>query len=194
LPFVIFALIVIHIFFLHFEGSSNPLGFSETLDKVPFHIYYTIKDVMGFFLFFIVRSWLIFFYPWALGEPDNFIPANPLVTPLHIKPEWYFLWAYAVLRSIPNKLGGVLIIFAAVLVIFLPPFLVKQEKKGRQYYILRQVVFWQFIIVIFLLTKLGGLPVRGAVEIIGQIFSVLFFLIFFLYIYRGAIEDLLLKA
>jgi len=87
LPFVIFALMVVHIFFLHFEGSSNPLGFSETLDKIPFHMYYTTKDIIGFLFFFIIRSYLIFFYPWVLGEPDNFIPANPLVTPLHIKPE-----------------------------------------------------------------------------------------------------------
>ena len=118
------------------------MGFKETIDKIPFHPYYTVKDVMGFLSFFFIRFIFVFFFPWVLGEPDNFIPANPLVTPLHIKPEWYFLWAYAILRSIPNKLGGVVIMFSAVLILFLPIILVKQKKKGRQYYIIRQLTFW----------------------------------------------------
>jgi len=189
LPFVIFALIVVHIFFLHFEGSSNPLGVKETLDKIPFHKYYIVKDIIGFLLFFILRSTLIFFAPWFLGEPDNFIPANSLVTPLHIKPEWYFLWAYAILRSIPNKLGGVVIIFSAVLVLFLPGLLVTQEKKGSSFYNLSQIFFWCFVMIILILTKLGGLPVRNRVELTGQIFTVFFFFFFFIFLYTGKIED-----
>ena len=189
LPFVIIVIIVLHIFFLHFKGSSNPLGFKETIDKIPFHPYYTVKDVIGFFSFFFISFLFIFFFPWVLGEPDNFIPANPLVTPLHIKPEWYFLWAYAILRSIPNKLGGVVTIFAAVLILFLPVLLVKQEKKGSQYYFLSQVTFWCFITIVLILTELGGLPVSNRVEFVGQVFTALFFMVFFLYIYGGTIED-----
>merc|ERR1712156_186403 len=103
LPFLISATRVIHILFLHQTGSSNPLGVNSNYDKLPFHQYYSIKDMIGFMVVFILFRYICFFNPWLLGDPENFISANPLVTPVHIQPEWYFLFAYAILRSIPNK-------------------------------------------------------------------------------------------
>merc|ERR550525_56535 len=104
--------------FLHQTGSSNPLGVNSNYDKLPFHQYYSIKDMIGFMVVFILFRYICFFNPWLLGDPENFISANPLVTPVHIQPEWYFLFAYAILRSIPNKLGGVVALAASVAVLY----------------------------------------------------------------------------
>merc|ERR1711952_627996 len=130
-PFVIAGIRVVHILFLHQTGSRNPLGVNSNYDKLPFHQYYSIKDLLGFSLVFMLFRYTCFFYPWSLGDPDNFISANPLVTPVHIQPEWYFLFAYAILRSIPNKLGGVLALFAAVLIFYSFPFLYQRKYFKR---------------------------------------------------------------
>jgi len=141
LPFVIAGAVILHLFYLHGTGSNNPLGVNSDYIKIPFHRYYTVKDVFGISLFISRLVLVSIFSPNILGDPENFIPANPLVTPIHIKPEWYFLWAYAILRSIPNKLGGVVAIFSAILVLFLVPLINTQPRVGNSFYPLNQYVF-----------------------------------------------------
>nr|AMA06921.1 cytochrome b [Sipunculus nudus]AMA06942.1 cytochrome b [Sipunculus nudus] len=181
LPFIITALSVLHLLFLHQTGSNNPLGINSNSDKVPFHTYYTTKDLTGFILMLGGLTFLSLLAPNLLGDPENFIPANPLVTPLHIKPEWYFLWAYAILRSIPNKLGGVIAMFAAILVLFALPFIFTSKARGMAFYPLNQILFWAFVTNALLLTWIGGRPVEAPYEFLGQIFTTLYFLYFILH-------------
>jgi len=141
LPFIICAAVVLHLLFLHQTGSNNPLGINSNSNKIPFHIYYTVKDVAGILIILITLVSVVLFFPNILGDPENFIPANPLVTPVHIKPEWYFLWAYAILRSIPNKLGGVVAMFSALLILLLVPFINYQKRLGNRFYPLNQFLF-----------------------------------------------------
>lgn len=178
LPFIIAALSVLHLLFLHQTGSNNPLGIKTTINMVSFHIYYTFKDIVGFIVLLISLTFISFFFPNILGDAENFVPANPLVTPLHIKPEWYFLWAYAILRSIPNKLGGVVAIFAAILILFTPPILSRHTARGLQFYPIRQIIFWLLATDTFLLTWIGGRPVEYPYEELGQIFTTTYFILF----------------
>lgn len=180
LPFVIAALSVVHLLFLHQTGSNNPLGVSRDGSKVPFHIYYTTKDTVGFMVLLLLLLALALFSPNLLGDPENFIPANPLVTPLHIQPEWYFLWLYAILRSIPNKLGGVVAIFGALLILFLLPLTTSLPRRGNPFFPLNQVLFWTMCATVFLLTWIGGRPVEDPYILLGQVFTVAYFLYFFL--------------
>lgn len=180
LPFIIIALSAIHLLFLHQTGSNNPLGLNSDSDKVPFHWYYTIKDTVGFLLLLFTLGLVVIFWPAVLGDPENFIPANPLVTPLHIKPEWYFLWAYAILRSIPNKLGGVIAIFRAILILFTLPLTINWQRNGNTFYPLNQLLFWSLIRVRILLTWIGGRPVEAPYDILGQIFTTIYFIFFIL--------------
>jgi len=131
----------IHIFFLHATGRNNPLGINRNADKIPFHWYYSIKDVVGFVIILAALLGLVLLDPNYLGEPDNFIPANPMVTPPHIVPEWYFLFAYAILRSIPNKLGGVLGLFGSLLILVILPFIHINRIKGNSYYPVSKTLF-----------------------------------------------------
>jgi len=110
---------ILHLFFLHIRGSSNPLGLRRNTYKVPFHVYYVIKDLLVIFIFIFIFMFVTLHFGYNLIDAENFIPSNPLVTPIHIQPEWYFLFTYAILRSIPNKLGGVFLIASAFLVLFL---------------------------------------------------------------------------
>ena len=174
LPFVLIALVVIHFLFLHQTGSNNPLGLNRNRDKIPFHIYYTSKDAFGFLIIFLALLFLRTSFPFIFSDPDNFLPANPLVTPPHIKPEWYFLWTYAILRSIPNKLGGVCTIFSAILIIFVLP-LYPLSRWGNQFYMPNQYLFWAFIANFFLLTWIGGCPVDPPYVDLGLVFSCLYF-------------------
>lgn len=141
LPFVIAAMSVLHLLFLHQTGSNNPLGINSNSIKIPFHIYYTTKDVVGFIVLLASLTFISLFAPNLLGDPENFVPANPLVTPIHIKPEWYFLWAYAILRSIPNKLGGVIAMFAAILILFILPLTATHKARGLIFYPVSQIMF-----------------------------------------------------
>lgn len=175
LPFAIAALTVIHLLFLHQTGSNNPLGIDSNSAKIPFHIYYRVKDILGFIIILISLLAVALFWPTSLGDPDNFLPANPLVTPAHIKPEWYFLWAYAILRSIPNKLGGVVAIFAAILVLFIIPLINNPFIVGNQFYPGTQIIFWALVIDTVWLTWIGGCPVEAPYETLGQIFTFLYF-------------------
>ena len=177
LPFAIAAASILHLLFLHQTGSNNPLGIRSNPSKVPFHIYYSTKDVAGALIILITLSFVVLFYPNILGDPENFLPANPLVTPIHIKPEWYFLWAYAILRSIPNKLGGVVAIFGALLILLILPLINSQPRRGNTFYPLNQVLFWVMVTNAILLTWIGGRPVEAPFEGLGQIFTFLYFLL-----------------
>nr|YP_003204796.1 cytochrome b [Charybdis japonica]ACJ49894.1 cytochrome b [Charybdis japonica]UEK25883.1 cytochrome b [Charybdis japonica] len=178
LPFIIAAMTIIHIFFLHQSGANNPLGVSSQLDKVPFHPYFTFKDIVGFIVMFTLLLTLSLLNPYLLGDPDNFISANPLVTPAHIQPEWYFLFAYAILRSIPNKLGGVIALVASVAIIMILPFTHTSNFRSLTFYPLNQFMFWTLVSVLVLLTWIGARPVEEPYVITGQILTVTYFSLF----------------
>lgn len=177
LPFIIAALSIIHLLFLHQTGSNNPLGIKSSINIVPFHIYYSFKDIVGFTILLISLTFIALFFPNILGDAENFIPANPLVTPIHIKPEWYFLWAYAILRSIPNKLGGVVAIFTAILILFILPLIARHKARGLAFYPVSQFIFWLLAADTILLTWIGGRPVEYPYELLGQIFTTLYFIL-----------------
>nr|YP_010454142.1 cytochrome b [Euprymna pardalota]QXJ42080.1 cytochrome b [Euprymna sp. Type 1 GS-2021]QXJ42158.1 cytochrome b [Euprymna pardalota] len=178
LPFVLIGMVGLHFLFLHQGGSNNPLGINSNLDKIPFHQYYSYKDLFGFFIMLLLLIEISMLFPNILGDSENYIPANPLLTPLHIKPEWYFLFAYAILRSIPSKLGGVVSLVMSICVLFFLPFLHVKGCRGCGYNLFMQLNFWLMIGCFFLLTWIGGCPVEYPYELIGQIFSVLWFLVF----------------
>nr|WFD50092.1 cytochrome b [Nycticebus bengalensis] len=176
LPFIVAALVVIHLIFLHETGSNNPSGISSDSDKIPFHPYYSLKDLLGVIFLLATLSILVLFSPDLLGDPDNYTPANPLVTPPHIKPEWYFLFAYAILRSIPNKLGGVLALAMSILILALIPHLHTAKQRSMMFRPLSQCLFWTLVANLLTLTWIGGQPVENPFIIIGQTASILYFL------------------
>ena len=179
IPFVVAAIRGTHLLFLHKTGRGNPLGLNRNFDKVSFHPYFTTKDVFGFLILIFLINIICLFRPWILGDPENFIPANPLVTPVHIQPEWYFLIAYAILRSIPNKLGGVVALAISILILIICPFLTRPKFRGLTFYPLSQIYFWIHINYIILLTWIGARPVEDPYVIIGQVLSFLYFFYYF---------------
>nr|QNH73723.1 cytochrome b [Cissa jefferyi] len=194
LPFVIAGLTLVHLTFLHETGSNNPLGIPSDCDKIPFHPYYSIKDLLGFALMLIPLLALALFTPNLLGDPENFTPANPLATPPHIKPEWYFLFAYAILRSIPSKLGGVLALAASVLILFLIPLLHVSKQRSMTFRPLSQILFWILVTNLLILTWVGSQPVEYPFTIIGQLASFTYFtIILILFPIAGALENKMLN-
>lgn len=180
LPFVLAGLAVVHLIVLHVDGSNNPIGVRTDIDKIPFHSYYVFKDLYGAVVLIIITTMLVFLFPYELGDPENFQQANPLVTPVHIMPEWYFLFVYAILRSIPNKLGGVMALASSLLILFLLPSLHQSYFRGLTFRPLSKLLFWFFIANFLLLTWIGGQPVEDPYILVGQIASVFYFSYFLL--------------
>nr|YP_009995296.1 cytochrome b [Gymnochthebius lividus]QNP09699.1 cytochrome b [Gymnochthebius lividus] len=178
MPFVITAMTMIHLLFLHQTGSNNPLGTNSNIDKIPFHPYFSMKDMFGFMMLLTILIMLNLMNPYMLGDPDNFIPANPLVTPIHIQPEWYFLFAYAILRSIPNKLGGVIALVMSIAILMFIPFLNHKNMQTNQFYPINKFMFWMLVSIIMLLTWIGARPVEDPYILIGQILTILYFMIY----------------
>nr|UKG19051.1 cytochrome b [Dendrolimus punctatus] len=180
LPFILLMMTMIHLLFLHKTGSNNPLGINSNLDKIPFHPFFTYKDILGFIILLFLLVMLTLINPYLLGDPDNFIPANPLVTPVHIQPEWYFLFAYAILRSIPNKLGGVIALVMSILILIILPLTFNKKMQGIQFYPINQTMFWLMIMIIILLTWIGARPVEAPYIITGQMLTIFYFSYFIL--------------
>jgi len=179
-PILVALIVFIHIVLLHSTGSNNPLGLNSGADKVPFHWYYTIKDLVGFVVLLAGLFSIVLFIPNKLGEPDNYVIANPLNTPAHIVPEWYFLFAYAILRAIPNKLGGVIGLFSSVFLLVCLPFLNKRELKGNSFCPTRKAIHWIYVLSFFLLTIGGAWPVEEPYISTRRVFSILYFSFFLL--------------
>lgn len=175
LPFILAGLSLVHLIALHEDGSNNPLGLRSDIDKVAFHYYYALKDIFGVVVLVMVLSVIAFLFPYSLGDAENFKPANPLVTPVHIKPEWYFLFAYAILRSIPNKLGGVVALMFSILVLLILPLIDQSKFKGLRFRPLSKIFFWFLVGDFLLLTWIGGQPVEEPYILIGQMASGFYF-------------------
>ena len=193
LPFIIAGIRIVHLLFLHQTGRNNPLGINRNFDKILFHPYFSSKDLFGFVIILTLLMTICFFFPWMLGDPENFIPANPLVTPVHIQPEWYFLIAYAILRSIPNKLGGVIALAISIIILIVCPFIYKRKFRGYIFYPVNKFLFWLHINIWVLLTWLGARPVEDPYIFLGQILSVIYFLYYFVCFYLQFIWDKLLN-
>nr|UYR45753.1 cytochrome b [Merostenus sp.] len=180
MPFAILFLVIIHLFFLHETGSSNPLGLNSNMNKIPFNPYYSIKDSLGFIILIIILLIICLINPYILSDPENFNKANSMITPIHIQPEWYFLFAYAILRSIPNKLGGVIALIMSILILLIKPLIMIYLMKGYKFYPLNQIMFWLFISLFIILTWIGARPVENPYIFIGQTASIFYFIYFFM--------------
>jgi ubiquinol-cytochrome c reductase cytochrome b subunit len=194
LPFLIAGLVIAHIALLHKDGSNNPVGIDSSIDKIPFYPYFYFKDLFSALLFLIVFSVFVFYIPNVLGHPDNYITANPMVTPAHIVPEWYFLPFYAILRSIPDKLGGVLAMFGAIVVLFLIPFISNSDQRSSCFRPLYRKAFWFLVADFTLLGWIGQKVVETPYIEIGQLATAFYFL-FFLVVLPGLglLESTLIK-
>nr|AXI98842.1 cytochrome b [Pseudoniphargus unisexualis] len=192
IPFMIMAMVIIHITLLHQTGSSNPLGINTSNEKIVFHPYFSMKDLMGLLMISLAFIYLCLCAPLTLGDDENFNQANTAVTPHHIQPEWYFLFAYAILRSIPNKLGGVMALVLAVIIFYLPPFTHMSKFKSLSFYPLNKLMFWSWLCTIILLTWIGMCPVEEPYIITGQILTVLYFMYFLMYPIMANAQDKLI--
>jgi len=179
LPFSILLFIVLHFMILHETGSNNPLGINSDSDRIPFHIYFTLKDLLGFIISILLLLIITTLYPNILLDPENFTEANPILTPNHIQPEWYFLWLYAILRSVPNKLGGVAALLLAVIVLYLPPIFCN-KKMSIIFCPITQLIFFTIITSWLLLRWIGKCPVEYPYIFIGQLSRIIYFSYFLL--------------
>ena len=179
LPFLIVAFVCIHLTLLHIDGSTNPLGINTSYDRASFYPYFYLKDLFGLFIFLIVFFYFVFYSPNSLGHPDNYIRANAMITPASIVPEWYFLPFYAILRSIPNKLAGVLCMFAAIAVLASLPLVDRNSHvRSTKFVTLYQSLFWCFAVVVFCLGWLGSQPAEPPFILISQVTTFLYFFFF----------------
>jgi ubiquinol-cytochrome c reductase cytochrome b subunit len=180
LPFVIAGVVFLHVVALHITGSNNPLGIDPKgpQDTIPFHPYYTIKDSVGLGVYAIVFAAVVFFAPNYMGHPDNYIPANPLVTPPHIVPEWYFLPYYAILRAVPDKLGGVLLMFGSIMVLFVLPWLDTSPVRSMRFRPLAKPFFFIFVVVCLVLGYCGAKPPEGIWVVLSRVGTAYYFLYF----------------
>nr|AZL93450.1 cytochrome b [Pristaulacus sp. ZJUH_2016030] len=180
LPFLILFFVIIHLMLLHLTGSNNPLGVNSNFYKIIFYPYFSSKDLLMYFiiltLFFINISW----FPNKFLDPENFLKSNPMITPIHIQPEWYFLFAYSILRSIPNKLGGVIALISSILIILIFPFINFSKFYSLSFFPLNQMLFWSFVNFVIILTWIGMCPVEYPFIFIGQLFTMFYFLYFFI--------------
>jgi ubiquinol-cytochrome c reductase cytochrome b subunit len=194
LPFVIAALALVHLALLHMDGSSNPLGVDSRTDKVPFFPYFYVKDLFGLLILLTIFSYVVFFHPNTLGHSDNYIPANPMVTPPHIVPEWYFLPFYAILRSIPHKLGGVIAMIAAILGLMLLPYINTSEVRSSAFRPIFRKFYWFFVVDCLILGWIGQNVVEYPFIEVGQ--AATFFYFFFLFVILpvlGRVESKLIR-
>ncbi|MEC8105106.1 MAG: cytochrome b/b6, partial [Pseudomonadota bacterium] len=180
MPFLIAGVVVLHIVALHRFGSNNPIGIDAKgpQDTISFHPYYTIKDTVGIAMFLLLLAVAVFFFPNAMGHPDNYIPANPMQTPAHIVPEWYFLPFYAILRAVPDKLGGVLLMFSAIFVLFVLPWLDRSPVRSARFRPVFRIFFWLLFIDCILLGYLGGMPAEGIYVLLSRLATAWYFLHF----------------
>lgn len=189
LPFIIILFTIIHLFFLHISGSNNPLGINRNFDKINFSPYFIIKDIIGLIIFIWIFLILTLIFPFFLNDHNNFIIANPIITPNHIQPEWYFLFSYSILRAIPNKLGGVIALLLSILILLILPILNNKKFLTIKFYPINKLLFWTFIITFFLLTWIGIKPIEYPFILTSQILTLNYFLYFPLNYYLIKIWD-----
>nr|DAZ91213.1 TPA_asm: CYTB [Marinogammarus marinus] len=175
IPFIILALVALHVTFLHQTGSSNPLGLSSNTGKIFFNVFFSSKDLFGVMSASLLFMLLSLHAPIFLGDDENFTEANPAVTPHHIQPEWYFLFAYAILRSVPNKLGGIIALALSVVILYFMPLTFNAKMKSTSVYPLNALMFWSFVSVVILLTWIGMRPVEQPYTYVGQILTFVYF-------------------
>ena len=194
LPFIIAGASLVHIAALHQYGSNNPLGTNASVDKIAFYPYFYVKDLVGLLCLALLFSVFVYFYPNLLGHPDNYIPANPMSTPAHIVPEWYFLWVYAILRSIPYKLGGVAAIALVFIELLALHFINSANTRSSSFRPIHKKCFWLLVADCIILVWIGQQPVEDPYVLIGQIASVYFFIYFLVLIpFLGVFEQYLIK-
>ena len=175
LPFILAALVCMHLMALHVNGSSNPVGITGNIDRLPMHPYFIFKDLVTVFVFILIFSLFVFYSPNSLGHPDNYIPGNPMVTPPSIVPEWYLLPFYAILRSIPDKLGGVIAMFGAILILLTLPYTDRSIIRGNTFKVLSKLAFFLFVFNFLLLGNLGQLHVEVPYIALGQVATLYYF-------------------
>lgn len=190
LPFVILFIVILHLFFLHEMGSGNPVGVFRDCDKISFHPYYRIKDIYGFGIFFIFFLLICILIPYIFIDVENFISSDPLVTPVHIQPEWYFLFAYTILRSVPRKIGGVIALVMSVIILYFLPFYIDQRIRRTYFYYIMNYIFWLFFINWLLLTWIGACVVEIPYIGIGILFRIIYFLMYLLFWIFYKLQDI----
>jgi len=194
MPFLIAGLSLVHLALLHNVGSNNPLGIDSAVDKVPFYPYFFFKDLYALSIYFFVFGILVYYFPNLLGHPDNYIPADPLHTPAHIVPEWYFLPFYAILRSIPNKLGGVVAMFGSLLILLLIPFINTSEVRSTTFRPIFKLAYWLLVADFLILGWVGQKPVTDEYIFTGQVATLYYFAFFLIFIpIIGLIEKRLVR-